>query len=99
MKLIYSDRARRELVLIYYFLVRQGAERSVALAFVAQLRLQCHKLSQLPGTLGRARNELEPGIRSFAHRSYVIFFRYRSDRFEIVDILEGHRDIDTYFQN
>ena len=25
---------------------------------------------------------------------YVIFFRYVGDRFEVVNILEGHRDID-----
>jgi hypothetical protein len=27
----------------------------------------------------------------------VIFFRYVADRFEVVSILEGHRDIESYF--
>ena len=44
--------------------------------------------------MGRPRDELAPGLRSVAFRNYVIFFRYREDRFEVVSILEGHRDID-----
>ena len=28
---------------------------------------------------------------------YVIFFRYKGDVLEIVNVLEGHRDIDAYF--
>jgi toxin ParE1/3/4 len=28
---------------------------------------------------------------------YVIFFRYEADRFEVLNILEGHRDIDAHF--
>ena len=27
----------------------------------------------------------------------MIFFRYRDDALEVVNILEGHRDIDAFF--
>jgi len=30
---------------------------------------------------------------------YVIFFRYEGDSVEVVNICEGHRDIDAYFRN
>lgn len=60
---------------------------------------QCAKLAALPGVLGRARPELRPDIRSFAFRGYVIFFRYRGDRLEVVSVLEGHRDIDAHFSD
>jgi plasmid stabilization system protein ParE len=63
------------------------------------LRQQCRKLASLPGTLGRGRAELRPDIRSFALKGYVIFFRYDGDVFEVVNVLEGHRDIVTYFQD
>lgn len=51
----------------------------------------------LSGTLGRARPELRPDIRSFAFGNYTIFFRYLDDRFEVVNVLEGHRDFDAHF--
>jgi toxin ParE1/3/4 len=51
----------------------------------------------LPGTVGRARPELGSGIRSASHKGYVIFFRYVGDGFEVVNILEGHRDIESFF--
>ena len=54
---------------------------------------QCARLASLPGTLGRAR----PDLRSFPFGNYVIFFRYRDDVLEVVNVLEGHRDIDAFF--
>ena len=32
-----------------------------------------------------------------SHKGYVIFFRYADERFEVVDLLEGHRDIEAFF--
>ena len=64
---------------------------------MAELRRRCHELAALPGTLGRARSELGPDLRSVSHKGYVIFFRYADERFEVVDILEGHRDIEAFF--
>ena len=46
--------------------------------------------------MGRARPELLPGIRSFAFRGYLIFFRYQGDEFVVVNLLEGHRDMATH---
>jgi plasmid stabilization system protein ParE len=36
-------------------------------------------------------------MRSHPHKSYVIFFRYAGDELEIVNVLEGHRDIEAFF--
>jgi toxin ParE1/3/4 len=47
--------------------------------------------------LGRARPELRPDIRSFAFKGHVIFFRYAPGVLEVVNILEGHRDIEGHF--
>jgi toxin ParE1/3/4 len=47
--------------------------------------------------MGRARDELRPGLRSHPYRSYVIFFRCVEDTLEIVNVIEGHRDIPALF--
>ena len=47
--------------------------------------------------MGRARPELGDGLRSAPFESYVIFFRYVGERFEVVDILHGRRDVDALF--
>ena len=47
--------------------------------------------------MGRSRSDLRPELRSQTYQSYIIFFRYMGDVLEIVNILEGHRDIDAFF--
>jgi plasmid stabilization system protein ParE len=47
--------------------------------------------------MGRARPELRHDLRSHPHKAYVIFFRYVGDVLEVVNVLEGHRDIDAFF--
>jgi toxin ParE1/3/4 len=47
--------------------------------------------------MGVSRVDLAPDLRSAVFENYVIFFRYAEDRFEVVNILEGHRDIPEYF--
>jgi plasmid stabilization system protein ParE len=75
------------------------AGRSGCRSFVDLLRMQCKRLASSPGTLGWARPELPPDIRSFLFKGYVIFFRYPADTFELVNVLEGHRDVVAYCRN
>jgi toxin ParE1/3/4 len=97
-RLIYGTSARKDLGQILAYITRETRDRQVGAAFVAKLRAQCEKLSQLDGTLGTARPELRADIRSTPCQGYVIFFRYRADDvLEIVNILHGSRDIDSYF--
>ena len=87
------------LVEILEYIARVTGSLETSQRFVAELRAKCHHLAGLPGTLGRARPELRADIRSFPFKGYVIFFRCLDDAFEVVDILEGHRDIDAWFQD
>ena len=94
---VFLASVRADLLDIQSYIARESGSRSVAGAFVARLRDRCHELAALPGMVGRARPELGPGIRSSAFKGYVVFFRYRDQQLEVVNILEGHRDIDGYF--
>jgi len=46
---------------------------------------------------GRARNEVRPGLRSFAATPHVVFYRVVSDAPEIVRLLDGRQDIEENF--
>jgi plasmid stabilization system protein ParE len=86
-----------DLLEIFTYIAEASDSTALAGGFVGKLRAHCHRLARLPGTLGRARPELRPDIRSAPFKGYVIFFRYIEDRFEVVNILEEHRDFDDYF--
>jgi toxin ParE1/3/4 len=47
----------------------------------------------------RPRPELRPDLRSHHFETYVIFFRYVGDVLEVVNVLEGHRDIEAFFDD
>jgi toxin ParE1/3/4 len=48
--------------------------------------------------MGRQRPELRPDLRSHPYEAYVIFFRYVGDVLEVVNVLEGHRDVVAFFR-
>jgi plasmid stabilization system protein ParE len=96
---LFLASVERDLRAIFVYIAEASDSVAVGREFVRQIRDHCHKLASLPGTLGRERPELLPGIRSIAYRNYVIFFRYSDGRLEVVDILEGHRDIAAFFDS
>jgi len=46
---------------------------------------------------GRARDEVRPGLRSFAATPHVVFYRVVNDTPAIVRVLDGRQDIDAEF--
>jgi plasmid stabilization system protein ParE len=96
---VYLDSARDDLNRIFAYITRESGYWVIGREFVETLRQQCVKLAALPGSLGISRPELRPDLRSFAFKGYVIFFRYEGNVFEVVNIIEGHRDIETMFSS
>jgi len=94
-RLACCDRCRADLVGIVEYITREGGSLVIGRRFVSDLSRKCRALASLPGTIGRARPELRPDIRSFAYKGYVILFGYKDDFFEVVNIIEGHRDIEA----
>lgn len=97
-RLVYLAAAQRDLSSILRYVARESGSAAVGTAFTDRLQGKCARLAALPGVLGRHRPELRHDLRSAAFGNYVIFFRYRDDVLEVVDILEGHRDMDTFFR-
>ncbi len=96
-KLVYLASVKSDLLAILGYIAEASGSVAIAMSFVGQLRERCRQLAAKPGTLGRARPELREDLRSVAHKGYVIFFRYVGDSLEVVNILEGHRDIDALY--
>jgi toxin ParE1/3/4 len=90
---------RQDLLAILTYIAETSASVAVAETFVRKLRSKCHELAALEATVGRARRELRLDIRSFPYKGYVSFFCYVADRFEVVNIVEGHRDMESHFRS
>ena len=77
--------------------VAERADEATADAFLTKLRARCERLATLPGTLGTARPDLAPALRSTPHNAYIIYFRYRDYAIEVVNILDARRDALAHF--
>lgn len=89
-----SQQAEKDLEDIWVYLGQQdeiGADRQVA-----QLLNRFPMLAQFPN-MGRQRNELLTGLRSFPVKPYIIFYIILLERVEIVRILHQSRDIEGQF--
>ncbi len=64
--------------------------------WVDQLDAQFRLLATQP-KIGRARNELAAGVRSFPVARYVVFYVPLDDGIDVVRVLHGARDIDALF--
>jgi toxin ParE1/3/4 len=98
-RLVFTHSAQINLFQIADYVESTSGSLAVAERFTDDLMAKCRELAALPGTMGPARPELLADLRSTPHGNYVIFFRYVGDVFEVVNILEGHRDIEGYFKN
>ncbi|MGD9471722.1 MAG: type II toxin-antitoxin system RelE/ParE family toxin [Novosphingobium sp.] len=96
-RLTYLTSARDDLADILRHIARESGDIAIGQGFVVKLMARCEHLAGLPGILGTHRPELRPDIRSMPHQGYVIFFRYEDERVEIVNILNGRRDVDQHF--
>ena len=89
-----TDRAKADLREIWSYVAQGNAEAADRLAatIVDKYRL----LAKHP-RLGRARDELDSGLRSFLVGSYLIFYRPTDEGIEVVRVLSGYRDLDALF--
>jgi toxin ParE1/3/4 len=96
MKVILSPTALIDLQEIWSFIADHSQER--ADQFVDFLVEKCNALGASP-YMGRSRDKLEPGLRSYPVRAYLIFYRITQDRkVEIARIVHGSRNLERLFE-
>lgn len=89
-KVLSTPRADRDLVGIGLH-IAQDSPRA-ADKMLAAIDRKCKMLARLP-KLGRRRDELADGLRSFSVDSYVVFYKIIRGGVEIIRVLHGARDI------
>ncbi|PSB45885.1 type II toxin-antitoxin system RelE/ParE family toxin [Cyanosarcina cf. burmensis CCALA 770] len=87
-----SQQAEQDLEDIWVCLARQN--ELLADKQIAQILDRFPMLSQFPD-MGKQRNNLLPGLRSFPVQPYIVFYTKIADGIEIVRVLHQFRDIDS----
>ena len=90
----FLPEARADLHQIWDYIAEDDVEAATRLVDLVEEK--CTLLARLPD-VGRVRDELAPGLRSFPVGKYAIFYRRAKGGIEIVRVLSGWRDIPALF--
>ena len=81
---------------IWYYVATESGSADRADRFVASLTERFYLLSKNP-YIGRSRDDLRPGLRSFPVMQYVIIYRIQEEDVVILHVFHGSRDIESFF--
>lgn len=85
-RVIQTRTSLRDLDNIWDFIAEDSPER--ASRFIRELREKMEILAEQP-RMGRSRDELSPGLRSFPFGNYLVFYRVADDGIIINRVLHG----------
>lgn len=91
-----SNLAEKDLEDIWFYLAQQN--EILADKKIAQIFDKFPMLAQFPD-MGRKRDELQTGLRSFPVKPYIIFYTQVPEYVEIVRIFHQSRDIQNQFSD
>jgi toxin ParE1/3/4 len=89
-----SAHARADLEDIWTYIAQDTS--AAADRFLDRIHRVCLRLASAP-RIGRPRDDLAAGLRSFPVGHYVIFYRDSTAAIEVVRVLSGYRDIEALF--
>lgn len=92
--LVLSEKAREDLEDIWDYLALDSIE--AADQALDDIYTVCQTLSTMP-SMGRSREDLLPGIRSFPTKRHIVYYRLHIQILEVVRILHTRRDADAHF--
>jgi len=88
-----SPEAEAELDEVWWYIARESGKVETARAVAGSIAERFHFLSAYP-RIGRRRDDLRPGLRSYPVGDYVILYRIEGADVVIVHIFHGRRDIE-----
>ena len=95
MRVEITEPAESDLLGIQNFIVVDNPER--AASFIAELKRLCTVGLVESPHMGRARDDLSPGLRVLVHRDYLICYRVAQDVIYILRVMHGSFDIALRF--
>jgi toxin ParE1/3/4 len=90
-----SARAGADLDEIWLYIAQNNPDAADKL--IAELASRFPKLASMP-LMGRLREELSSGLRSFTVGKYIVFYRRNKDGVDIVRVLHGARNFPPLFE-
>jgi toxin ParE1/3/4 len=93
-----APRARADLDEIWHYIATESGSEQAADRTVDSILDRLLLLSRWP-RLGRSRNDLRRGLRSYGIGNYVIFYRISRAGVVILRVLHARRDIRRLFQS
>lgn len=93
MKVVLAEAAKADLIEIAEYIRPDNPAR--AASFVDELLDRCDALGDAPLAYPLVPRYERHGIRRAVHRDYLIFYRVREDRVEVIHILHGARDYEA----
>ncbi|MCI0439693.1 MAG: type II toxin-antitoxin system RelE/ParE family toxin [Chloroflexi bacterium] len=93
-QVIRTPEARTDLVQIWLYIAQNSA--SAADRILDNINRVSELIASQP-FMGRSREELAPGLRSFPVGNYMIFYRSVEDGIEVVRVINAARDIESLF--
>jgi len=94
-ELKFSRRSQHDLNKIWDRIAED--DRAAAERFTTEIRQKCRLLADNP-RLGRTRDELRPGLRSFSVGRFLILYRVLDDGIQVVRVVHGARNIGALFR-
>lgn len=88
-----APQADSDLYDIWYYIAKESGSADIAERFVQMLTDHFYLLSRNP-FIGRTRDDLRAGLRSFPVGNYVIIYRIENKEVLILRVLHGSRDIE-----
>ncbi len=81
---------------IWCYVARESGSADRADRFIESITDRFFLLSRNP-YIGRSRDDLRPGLRSFPVGQYVIIYRIQDENVLILHVFHGSRDIESLF--
>ena len=95
-RLVIRPQALTDLDDIFDYIAEDSLDR--AITFIRKLYQQMEAVAASPN-IGRRRDALLPGLRSFPYGNYLIFYISLDDGVDVVRVLNGARDLEALFQD
>jgi toxin ParE1/3/4 len=90
-----APQARVELFNIWNYIFEESGNVAAADGVIDAVTERFYLLSQYP-RLGRSRDDLRAGLRSFAVGEYVIIYAIEDEDVEILHVFHGRQDIEGW---